>query len=229
MTYASARRLLPRWVVRQVYYFETRVEEAVQGLAGSLEAGLRVLDAGAGECRYAPLFARQRYTAVDMAVGDAAWDYSRLHAVADLAALPFADGTFDCALNIVTLEHLTDPGVALREIARTLRPGGRLLIAAPMEWEVHQEPHDYFRYTEYGLRLLARRAGLDVTRLEPVGGLYRLLARRLLFGVKLAPWWAAVLLAPALLPLALVLPAFEATGRGRHFTLGYICIAQKPS
>ncbi len=61
---------------------------------------------------------------------------------------------------MVTLEHLPEPGLALAEIARTLEPGGRLLIAAPHEWEVHQAPHDYFRYTRYGLQYLLERAGV---------------------------------------------------------------------
>ena len=50
-----------------------------------------------------------RYTAVDLGIGDGQWSYGRLDAVGDLLSLPFADGTFDAALNVVTLEHVTDP------------------------------------------------------------------------------------------------------------------------
>ena len=39
-----------------------------------------------------------------------------------------------------------------------------LLIAAPHEWEVHQAPHDYFRYTRYGLAYLLEQAGFEVVR-----------------------------------------------------------------
>ena len=109
-------------------------------------------------------FARQRYCGVDLAVGDAAWDYSRLDALADLTALPFRAAAFDAALHIVTIEHLQEPGRALAEIARTLAPGGTLLIAAPHEWEVHQAPHDYFRYTRYGLAYLLEKARLRGVR-----------------------------------------------------------------
>ena len=109
-------------------------------------------------------FAAQRYCGVDLAVGDAAWDYSRLDAMADLTALPFRTGAFDAALNIVTLEHLREPACALGEIARTLAPGGLLLVAAPQEWEVHQAPHDYFRYTRYGLAYLLEKRRLGSGR-----------------------------------------------------------------
>jgi ubiquinone/menaquinone biosynthesis C-methylase UbiE len=50
------------------------------------------------------------------------------HVAADLAKLPFADGTFDCATCGYVLEHLPDARLGLREIARVLVPGGRLLL-----------------------------------------------------------------------------------------------------
>ena len=72
-------------------------------------------------------------------------------------------------LLIVTVEHLPEPGCALTELGRTLKPGGKLLIAAPHEWETHQAPHDYFRYTRYGLHYLLAKAGFTAIEIEPVG------------------------------------------------------------
>ena len=140
---------------------------------------------------------------------------------------------FDAALNVVTLEHLRDPGIALGEIARVLKPGGRLLLVAPLEWEEHQQPHDYFRYTRYGLELLLQRAGFDRIELVPAGGFFRLLSRRLLNGLQFfmkGPRW--ILFAPAaaiFVPLSLLLPLLEPLDSQRHFTLGYICSARKQS
>ncbi len=90
-----------------------------------------------------------------------AWNYSRLDAVADLTALPFRDATFDAALHIVTIEHLPEPARALAKWRARSRPARLLLIAAPHEWEVHQAPHDYFRYTRYGLAYLLKQAGFE--------------------------------------------------------------------
>ncbi|HEX3869004.1 MAG TPA: class I SAM-dependent methyltransferase, partial [Pirellulales bacterium] len=47
---------------------------------------------------------------------------------ADLASLPFESGSFDCVTCGYVLEHLPDPRPGLAEIARVLRPGGRLLL-----------------------------------------------------------------------------------------------------
>ncbi len=47
------------------------------------------------------------------------------------AAIPFADGTFDAVVSLVTIEHLLHPDHHLREIRRILAPDGYLYIAAP--------------------------------------------------------------------------------------------------
>src|SRR5262249_54071798 len=127
MRYGKLGRSLPPFLRNYVLHFEASIERAVSEFATALPPAPRVLDAGAGEGQYARYFGAQRYCAVDAAVGDADWDYSRIDAAADLAALPFRNGSFDACLNIVTLEHVREPARALREIARTLAPGGRLL------------------------------------------------------------------------------------------------------
>jgi SAM-dependent methyltransferase len=231
MSYSGLAYRLPRFLKRHVLHFEVEIEDAVAAFADALPAGARVLDAGAGEGQYARHFARQRYCAVDLAVGDGAWDYSRLHTIADLAALPFRDRAFDAAVHIVTIEHLREPARALEEMARVLTPGGVLLIAAPHEWEVHQAPHDYFRYTRYGLTYLLDRAGFEVRELRPAGGYFRLLSRRLLNGLQFFSgglrWLLFVPAAIFLAPPALVLPWLDFLDRERNFTLGYVCTAQK--
>ena len=82
------------------------IEDAITNFAASLPLGTRLLDAGAGEGRYAAYFNRQRYCGVDLGVGDPRWNYAGLDVVADLTALPFRQGTFHAAIHIVTLEHL---------------------------------------------------------------------------------------------------------------------------
>jgi SAM-dependent methyltransferase len=166
---------------------------------------------------------------VDLAVGDSAWDYSRLQTLADLNALPFAAASFDACLNIVTLEHVPTPGAALTEMGRVLIGGGSLLLVVPHEWEVHQAPHDYFRFTRHGIRYLLESAGFQEIRIEPVGGFFRLLSRRLLNGLQFFPVLLLPFAALLLVPPALVLPVFDALDRERSFTLGYICTARKSS
>ncbi len=233
MSYTSMADRLPRALRRYVLHFEAAIDDAVVRCAAGLPPGARVLDAGAGEGRHASYFPRQRYCGVDLGVGDRAWDYSGLDVLADLTRLPFASASFDAAIHIVTLEHVREPGCVLQELARVLAPRGRVLVVAPHEWEVHQAPHDYYRYTRYGLAYLLERAGLVEIDIQPVGGYFRLLARRLLNGLQFFTGglrWLGFLPAVLLLaPPAMLVPLLDFLDHERNFTLGYICTARKPS
>jgi SAM-dependent methyltransferase len=231
--YTGLAYRLPRALRRQVLHFEAAIEDAVARFAHALPEPARILDAGAGEGQYAHYFERHRYCAVDLAIGDLAWDYSALDVVADLTCLPFQGAAFDAAIHIVTIEHVREPACVLAEMARVLAPGGRILLVAPHEWEVHQAPHDYYRYTRYGLAYLLEKAGFEPLEIQPVGGYFRLLARRLLNGLQFFSggfrwiWFAPAAL--LLVPPALILPFLDSLDKDRNFTLGYICIARKRS
>ncbi len=229
MRYARLRSFLPRPLERYLLSFEASIEAAVSQLAASLPDGVRVLDGGAGESRHAACFRRQRYYGVDLAIGDSAWDYGSLSAIADLTRLPFRSATFAAALNIVTLEHVREPKQVLGELARTLEPGGRLLLIVPHEWEVHQHPHDFFRYTCFGVRYLLEEAGFDEIRIEPAGGFFRLMSRRMLNGLQFFGGLSKLPAALLLVPPALILPLFDFLDRTRDFTLGYVCTARRPA
>jgi SAM-dependent methyltransferase len=210
---------------------ESTIEREVAAFAQSLPSGSRVLDAGAGEGRYRDAFRHCRYAGVDLGIGDTRWNYAGLDVLGDLSRLPFPDDAFDAMVNIVVLEHTRRPDVVLMELGRALRPGGRLLLVAPQQWEVHQQPHDYFRFTRYGLEWLLTQAGLTAVRIDPVGGYFTLLARRLLNGLNFFQGGARWLLFPFVAAAAgccgLLLPALDSLDRDKHFTLAYVCVAEK--
>jgi SAM-dependent methyltransferase len=225
--YDQLRDNLPAFLRRYVMHFETAIDAAVAEFASSLPKHARLLDAGAGEGNYKHYFAAQRYCGLDLGVGDRQWNYSQLDVVGDLSALPFRDATFDACLNVVTLEHVKDPALVIREIARTLSPGGRFLLIVPFEWEEHQQPHDYFRFTRFSLSYLLNQAGLEAVSIRPVGGFFRMLSRRMLYALQFFPGVSIVIGAILFVPPALLLPLLEPLDRRQNFTLGYICYARK--
>lgn len=227
MTPTQLAKRLPWPLPGLLVDFELRIVAALSALAARLPHGARILDAGAGEGQYYDLFPNQRLTGVDLAIGDHAWDYSRLHAVADLTRLPFPDNSFAACLNIVTLEHVQHPQLVLAELHRVLAPGGELLLVVPQQWEVHQAPHDYFRYTRYGTELLLRHAGFASWQIQPAGGYFRLLARRLWGGQQFLPGPLRLLWLLAVALPALLLPLCDGLDQRKDFTLGYICTAKK--
>lgn len=90
--------------------------------------------------------------------------------VADAHALPFERDTFDGVLCTQVLEHLEDPGLAIIEAARVLKPGGRGVFTAPQVWSLHEAPRDFWRFTSVGLGRLFERADLKVEVLVPTTG-----------------------------------------------------------
>jgi SAM-dependent methyltransferase len=226
--YERLRAMTPRWLRREVFYFEGLIEAAVVEFSAGLENGARVLDAGAGEGQYREWFGRQRYVGVDLGIGDAGWNYRGLDCVADLLRLPFGPAVFDAFVSVVTLEHVTEPGVAVAEMARVAKPGARLLLVVPHEWEVHQHPHDYWRFTRFGVERLLRENGWRVERLEAAGGYFRLLSRRLMNGLQFAPRWIMPLMALVVVPLALAVGWLDGLDERKDYTLGYVCVARRP-
>jgi SAM-dependent methyltransferase len=121
-----------------------------------------VLDVGCGRKPYQALASgATRYVGVDLDTPE-----SRRLAVADKLydgkSLPFPDASFDGVLCSQVLEHVFTPEDFLREIARVLRPGGRLLLTVPFAWDEHEQPYDFARYSSFGLRALLERSGFEI-------------------------------------------------------------------
>lgn len=134
---------------------------------GGLPAGSRILDIGAGDAPYRELFSDHDYQTSD-------WSgtfYEPEHptdVVAPAHDLPLADDSLDAVVCTQVLEHVPEPSDALREFLRVIRPGGRLIISTPMTWYLHETPHDYYRYTSYGLHHLLDKAGFTEIAVEPM-------------------------------------------------------------
>ncbi len=109
----------------------------------------RTLDVGAQAGPYAAHFPHR--VALDIRRGPG------VQVVGDAQVLGIADQAFDVVLCTEVLEHLPEPQKAIDELFRVLKPGGVLLLTTRFLFPIHDAPHDYFRYTKYGLRYLLRR------------------------------------------------------------------------
>ena len=85
--------------------------------------------------------------------------------VADVHQLPFQDGSYDVVLATEVLEHCHTPPRALSEMVRVLKSRGTLILTTRFVYPLHDIPHDYYRFTEYGLRHLL--SDMDILELTP--------------------------------------------------------------
>ena len=136
-------------------------------------------DLGAGEAPYKEFFLQhaKKYVAVD-------WSGSHHNTNADITAdlnepLPIDAGIADTIVSLSVLEHLYAPQVMLNEAFRILKEGGAIVLQAPWQWRIHEEPHDYYRYTPYGLEYLLEQAGFVDIKVEPQAGFFTTITLKL--------------------------------------------------
>lgn len=142
-------------------------------LGPRLRPGLRILDAGCGPgANFEWMRPYGEISAVDLsplAIELANERHPEVEsAVADITALPFADESFDLAVEITVLTMVRDDALAVSELARVTRPGGTVLLMEPAYPSLYRE-HDAVQgaVRRYRLSALAARAddaGLAVER-----------------------------------------------------------------
>jgi SAM-dependent methyltransferase len=84
--------------------------------------------------------------------------------------IPLPDEMFDTILVTDVLEHVWNPELLWREMARVLKPRGKIILGVPFFYWLHEEPHDYYRFTKYRLQMFCEQNSLAVVSLEPHGG-----------------------------------------------------------
>jgi len=195
----------------------------------------RLLDLGCGKAPLLGYYAQfvENSTLVDW--GNSMHENPILDLVADLnEPLALSDEAFDTVILSDVLEHIAEPQALLREISRVLSSdGGVLLLNVPFFYPIHEEPFDYYRYTEFSLARMCSSVGLQVREIAPLGGLPEILID--LFGKILqrmpfiGPSVAAVIQTTGEWITGRGLGKFASDRSAKHFPLGYTLIAVKQS
>ncbi len=193
------------------------IEEAVSIALKRLgtEAPL-VVDLGCGERPYASLFGTARVIGIDRST-----DGASPNLIADASALPLAGACAGLVFCTQVIEHVPEPHRLVAECHRVLASGGWLVLSGPFWWPLHEQPHDYFRFTHHGFESLLQRAGFEGISVRPDSGSLTQLALAM---IELLPRWAA----PLVPIINLVTPALQSLSADRRATVNLVALARKP-
>ena len=189
-----------------------------------------MLDLGCGK---APLFGTYKNYIIDVMCVD--WvnsfhDLSYIDISCDLSKpLPLQNQHFDTIILSDVLEHIPTPENLWLEMARIIKPGGHLLVSVPFYYWLHEEPHDYYRYTEHALKRFASLSGFEILVMEQYGGVPEILADILAKNIINFHWRFGPLFADYIQRLVswYVSQRKQSTKKLSPFPLGYFLVAQK--
>lgn len=129
----------------------------------------RILDVGCGQKPYRGLFQCDEYVGMDIEQSGHAHANEQIDVFYDGKHFPFADEAFDYLVCNQVLEHVFNPHEFMTEMNRVLKKGGGLLMTVPFVWDEHEQPYDYARYTQFGLKHILRQHGFEIQTYEKLG------------------------------------------------------------
>jgi SAM-dependent methyltransferase len=146
--------LHPQWLSDRFHF---RSRQLLRQLHGAL-----ILDIGSGNSRNTEyLDSSNKVIRLDYPAINHRY-FLRPDVFGDARRLPVADSSLDAAFLFEVLEHIDAHEPVLREIRRVLRPDGLLYISVPFLYPIHDAPHDFYRFTLYGIRHVLEQTGFGV-------------------------------------------------------------------
>ena len=131
---------------------------------------MTVADIGCGERPWRDLIVKLggSYVGVDLQQNRA----GTVDVISDLnAKVNLGDNAADVVLFTEVMEHLNRAAVALKEIARVLKPGGVVILTTPFLYRLHEEPYDYQRFTIHYFESEMPEYGFEVADLRKSGNI----------------------------------------------------------
>lgn len=164
----------------------------VASKAAALPAGSWVLDVSSGNQPYRPLFAHCQYRSHEFPGNQEIVDgfrgetekpldpHQKYNYVGDITATGAPSDTFDLVILTEVLEHVPEPLLAMQELARVAKPGGRIIVTAPFTSGSHQKPYHFAAgYSREWYHYAAQKYGLEVVDVQSQGDYFKLLVQEL--------------------------------------------------
>jgi len=188
-----------------------------------------ILDVGSGEGPYRALMERvgDSYESLDV---ERKFDDQTFEG--DVQSMPAVRSEhYNTVVCSEVLEHVPRPGDAISEIRRVLKPGGILILTVPFLARLHDEPHDFYRYTRHGLTYLLEESGFSILSLDRVGSMFGFAGHQVSTALVGGTWhlpglrWIAFWLNAILVTLPC--RAADSLFGSDRLPLGYVVVARR--
>jgi SAM-dependent methyltransferase len=148
--------LVYTYLIKTLYY---AVEKYATG---------NVLDIGCGNKPYFKMFEGkiEKYVGCDIIQSSE----NKVDILCPANKIPITDGSFETVFSTQTIEHVEDHQGLVNEAYRLLKRGGHFIVSGPLYWHLHEEPYDFFRFTNHGFKYILEKAGFEVIEILPNGG-----------------------------------------------------------
>jgi SAM-dependent methyltransferase len=217
------------------YFIRTSIFKAIQNVLPKLKGNL--LDIGCGKMPYKTYILEN--TSVEKYVGldiENALEYDKLvqpDFVWDGKIMPFENESFECAFGTEVLEHCPEPEIVLKEVYRVLKANGVFFFTVPFLWNLHEVPHDEYRYTPFSLARHLKNSGFKEIEIKATGGWHASMAQMLGLWVRRSPMtvkkrkYLSILLKPIIVYLIKKDKTSEVTFKEGQMITGLYGIARK--
>jgi len=189
----------------------------------SVHARGRLLDIGCGNKPFEQIFEGRISQHIGCDVVQSS--DSRVDIICPATQLPFADASYETALITQVIEHVADHQAMLRETFRVLQSNGVLILSGPMYWPLHEEPHDFFRFTEYGFRYLLENIGFTGIEIVNNGGKWALCGQVLVHTISNTRLYRGFLIQA----INRIFACLDDRRPARNNPMNYVVVARKPS
>ncbi len=178
-----------------------------------------LLDVGSGFAPYKPFFKNiKKYIKMDK------FEYlnAKPDIIGDALDIPLKNNSVDSVFSSQVMEHVTNPQKMVDEIYRVLKKDGICITTTHMAQVLHGEPHDYFRFTEYGLRELFKK--FKYVEVKPNGGALLAIFQLFIFAIDEK---FPVISKPIVIFLNMIIKPLDKIFFDKRFTINYLVYAIK--
>ena len=128
-----------------------------------------LLDVGCGSSPFQNHFSQYIEKYLKHEHPEAAKENIKYDYLSELPEINAPNNSIDTIISFSVLEHVSKPFETLKEFKRILKDNGNFIISVPQYWHLHEEPHDYLRFTKYILKEKINELGFEIVYMKELG------------------------------------------------------------